>query len=251
MSNFKKVKVFEVGVTMRIAVCDDNKLHLMDLKEKLSALPIVDKASYFTDLSLFLASLEDGHSYEAVLMDIDWGQKKTGMDAATELYKHLPETPVIYVSGYSEKYAQHIFLHQANLSGFISKPVDAEILEANLEKVAAAHPYGESPSLIVRQGGTIHAIPFCEISVIESWKHNVTVHYGEESLTLYEQLGKISATLPPEFHQCHKSYVVNMRHIQRFQSSQILLKNGRTVPVSRSRYQQAKETYLNYIGETI
>jgi hypothetical protein len=41
-----------------------------------------------------------------------------------------------------------------------------------------------------------------------------------------------------------------MRHIQRFQPSQILLKNVQAVPVSRSKYQQTKEAYLNYIGKT-
>jgi DNA-binding LytR/AlgR family response regulator len=212
---------------------------------------MVENVSCFSDLSLFFSSIEEGHLYEAVLMDINWEQKKTGMDAATELYKCSPETRVIYVTRYSEKYAQLIFLHQANLSGYITKPVDVEILEANLQKVAAALPYSEQPALVVRQKGAILSIPFRQIFLIESLNHHVIIHYAEESAKIYETLGKIKAALPPEFCQCHKSYIINMRHVQCLRGSQFLLQNGKTVPVSRPKLSQTKDAYLKFVGEVL
>ncbi|MDR1060498.1 MAG: LytTR family DNA-binding domain-containing protein [Clostridiales bacterium] len=236
---------------MQVAVCDDNKLHLLEMKEKLSSLPMVENAYLFSDLPLFLSSVEDGRSYDAVLMDIDWERGQTGMDAAEELYRRSPETKIIYVTGYGDKYSQHIFLRSANLSGYIAKPVDIGILEANLKKVADALPLGGQPSLVVRRHGALISIPFREICYIESWKHSVKIHSARDGMVeLYGRLDKIIGALPPEFCQCHKSYVVNMRQIQRFQPGGILLKNGDAVPVSRSKYNETKEAYLNFIGTT-
>lgn len=235
---------------MQVAVCDDNELHLLEMKEKLSALPMVGNAYFFSDLTMFLSAVEDGNIYDAVLMDIDWEQNKTGMDAAGELLKRSPETKVIYVTGHSDEYAQRVFLHNANLSGFIAKPVDMKILQANLKKVADALPFAEQPALVVRRHGTLVSIPFREIYSIESYKHTVTIHCAGEPVISYERLEKIMKALPAGFYQCHKSYVVNMRQIQRFGSDEILLKNGKTIPVSRSKYGETKEAYLNFIGKT-
>ncbi|MDR2615258.1 MAG: LytTR family DNA-binding domain-containing protein [Oscillospiraceae bacterium] len=235
---------------MQLAVCDDNKYHLLEMKEKLSQLTMVENAYFFSELPLFLDSIEDGRSYDAVLMDIEWGHGKTGMDAAEELYKLSPETKIIYVTGHSDKYSQHIFLRDANLSGFIAKPVDIEILASNLNKIASAIPLGDEPSLVVRRGGALISIPFREIYFIESYKHTVTIHSVREAVVSYERLDRITQSLPAGFYQCHKSYIVNMRQIQRFQSDEILLKNGKSVPVSRSKYNETKDAYLRFIGQT-
>jgi DNA-binding LytR/AlgR family response regulator len=236
---------------MQIAVCDDNELHLLEMKEKLSSLSMVENTLFFSDLRQFLSSVDGGNVYDAVLMDIDWGQDSTGMDAAAELYKRNPETKVIFVTGHSEEYSQQIFLHKANLSGFITKPVDIEILEANLQKVSEAVPYDRQPVLVVRQRGALISIPFREIFYIESWKHQITIYSSQEPVVSYELLDKITESLPAGFYQCHKSYVVNLGQIQRFQADEIVLKNGKAVPVSRSKYNDTKKAYLNYIGKTL
>ena len=235
---------------MQVAVCDDNELHLIDMKEKLSSLQMVSEASYFSDLSAFLSSIDKGCTYDAVLMDIDWNQSVTGMDAAAELYKRRPDIAVIYVTGHSDMYSQRIFLSKANLSGFISKPVDMEILRENLQKAAEAVSSSEQPAIVVRQHGAITSIPYSEIFYIESWKHTIIIHCASESIVSYERLSGINVTLPTGFYQCHKSFIVNMRQIQRFQRDGILLKNGKSIPVSRSKYVETKAAYLGFIGKT-
>ena len=236
---------------MQIAVCDDNELHLLEMKEKLSSIELVENAFFFTDLMVFLSSVEDGCSYDAVLMDIDWEQGSTGMDAAAEIYKRNPEIKVIYVTGHSERYSQRIFLKESNLSGFIVKPVDDEILKANLHKVAEAALPGEEPALVVRQNSALISMPLRDIFFIESWKHTITIHSSQEPVVTYERLDNIMESLPMGFYRCHKSYIVNMEQIQRFQSDEIMLKNGKTITVSRSKFADTKKAYLSFIGNTL
>jgi DNA-binding LytR/AlgR family response regulator len=85
---------------------------------------------------------------------------------------------------------------------------------------------------------------------MESKGRTIEVHTAEGIITTYERLNNIISSLPPSFYQCHKSYIVNMHQIQRFKSSEIQLKNGEIVTVSRSKYNETKKAYFEFIGKT-
>lgn len=235
---------------MQIAVCDDNIMCLRELKEQLSAVHSVESVFTFSNLKAFLDSVRDGNYYDAVLMDIDWGQNGgTGIDAAEELYKTSPEMKIIYVTGHSE-YDQHIFLRRSNLSGFLTKPVNNDLLKANLCKVAKSVPLSGQPSIALRQGGGTVSVQLQDIYYIESKGRTMETHTATtaEVVVSYGQLKDIIRSLPVWFIQCHKSYIVNMRQIQRFAPGEILLKNGAVIPVSRSKHNKTKEAHFNLIG---
>jgi DNA-binding LytR/AlgR family response regulator len=238
----------EGGDRVKIAVCDDNKLFLRELEEQLQTIALVRSISVFSDLAAFLFSIDGGKCYDAVLMDIEWNKKSAGIDAAKELYELCPAAKIIYVTGHAARFFQHIFLHRANLSGYLAKPVDSGLLRANLQKVADNMSLSEQPALVLRRHGEYISVPFQEVYFIESWKHTIEVNTEKETIVAYERLEKIADTLPAEFYQCHKSYSVNMWHIQRFGANEIVLKNGDIVPVSRSKYNEAKAAYFNFMG---
>lgn len=235
---------------MQIAVCDDNKRFLEEIEAQLAALPMVANISTFSNFDTFLFSVDEGKQYDAILMDIEWNRERSGMEIAEELYKLCPESKIIFVTGHSDRFSQQIFLHKSNLSGFLTKPVDTELLRANLQKVADALPFGEQPALVLRQRGAPVSIPCREIFYIESSGHTIEVHTAGDTVTAYERLESVLNMLPAGFSQCHKSYIVNMAQIRRFESSDILLKNGEQIPVSRARYAQTKEAYFSYMGQS-
>ena len=236
---------------MQIAICDDNIHFLRELQKQLLTLPMVENIFAFSDIDAFLSSVEDGKFYDAALMDIDWNENRTGIDASAELFKLSPEIKIIYVTGRNDRYSQHIFLQRANLSGYITKPVDVEVLKANLQKVADAIPLSERPTIALKCNSGIVAVPVREVYFFESKGRTIETHTAEEVIVSYGQLSDIISTLPPGFFQCHKSYVVNMNQIKRFKTDEILLRNSELVPVSRSKYSEAKKSFLRYIGETL
>ena len=234
---------------MQIAVCDDNSLFLQELKMQLSTIPIVKTVFDFSNLDNFVLSIDEGKKYDAVLMDIDWDKDGMGMDIAEEIYKLSPKTKVIYVTGFWE-YSQHVFLRRTNLSGFLTKPVSTKLLEENLRKIAEEISLIEQPSIVLRQRRTSVSVPLREIYFIESRAHTVEVHTAGETVVSYERLGNILRSLPVHFYQCHKSYVINMQQIKRFQENKIILKNGEIIPVSRSKFNETKEAYFRYMGQS-
>jgi len=233
---------------MHIAVCDDNKLFLEGFEEQLRELSIIEAVFSFSDYNAFLFSVDDGKQYDAVLMDIDWNRDLTGMDIAEEIYKLNPRTKIIFVTGNSDRFSQQIFLCKANLSGYLTKPVNSELLYANLKKIADTIPYEAQPTLVLSQRGMPISISAREIFYIESRGHTVEVHTSESTIRAYERLEVILEMLPAGFCRCHKSYIVNMNCIRRFESNDVLLKNGESIPVSRARYAETKEAYFSFMG---
>ena len=245
---------------MQIAVCDDNAIVLREINELLLGMDVTENVCLFSDTAEFMRSVEQGKVYDVVLMDISFEQedrqadrqadRQMGLDAAEALFKLCPATKVIYITGYID-YCTVIFLRRSNVTGFIKKPIDPDILRNNLLLAADSLSVGDEPVLILKQGGaTVHVI-CCEILYIESSGHVIKTHTTSgEVIVTYERLANIINLLPPEFCQCHKSYVVNMRQIKRFESNnKIILKNCSSIPVSRSRYNEAKKKYFRFIGQ--
>lgn len=235
---------------MQIAICDDDRLFLEHLCAQVEALGLTRRIDPFSTLDAFLYALEDGVRYDAVLMDIDWKQDATGMDMAEKLSECSPQTRVIYVTGYNDRFSQRIFLQKSNLSGYLVKPVDSALLRANLEKAAAAAQERDGAALTVSVGGKPVTVPCCEILYLESLGHTVQIHAHGETVTVYERLDKLAALLPEGFLRCHKSFLVNMRRIRRFREQDVLLDSGEAVPVSRSRCAGAKTEYFRYMGKS-
>ena len=233
---------------MKIAICDDNRLFLQELEEQIKEISATHEVECFAIRENFLALVAEGEFFDAVFLDIDWNDTTTGIDMAEKLYQLAPSMSVIYVTGYTDRFVQQIFLNRSNLCGFLSKPVNKDLLAANLQKVAERNQNRDEEVLFLRVGGAVESVLMSEILYIESHGHTITVHTAARAVSAYEKLSDLAERLPENFLQTHKSYYINMRQIQRFQSNDILLKNGISVPVSRSRYSKAKESYFYFMG---
>jgi hypothetical protein len=49
------------------------------------------------------------------------------------------------------------------------------------------------------------------------------------------------------FLQCHTSFVVNMRRVERFAKDRFTLRGGKIVPIAAKQYPAVRDTYMNYL----
>lgn len=232
---------------MKVAVCDDLRESLIQIEELLQQIPYIQLIDTFTNINHFYDEIKEGKSYDVVFMDIDWKQEKTGIDFAAELQKYSPNSQIVYVTAYTMEYVEDVFLTASNLSGFLMKPVKMKQLEKNLEKVRRRLPDKEG-KLLVKQRGTMIAIPFKEIIYIESQLHKVSIVLKEVSYQCNEQLSSIKKRLNDQFLECHKSYMVNMEYIQELKNGEVLLNNGVTISVSKTKAGEAKKKFFEYVS---
>ncbi len=236
---------------MRIAVCDDEITILEILQKQLEELPQVSQTLVFSVAERLFRALERGCQFDVVFMDIDWKKEKNGIDFAEELLRISPNTQVIYVTGYNDRFSQQIFLKKANLCGFLVKPVQAEMLEALLEKAKKNIEKQETEKLLISQNGVVYAFPFRDITYFESAAHRLAVHTADGCLFFYGKLEMVKQQLPPCFFQCHKSFLVNMDYIRRIDKRSIFLKTGEEIPISKVKYAETRTAYFRYMGDTL
>ena len=139
--------------------------------------------------------------------------------------------------------------------GVLVMPPEREAIEAAMDSVLTdyANLVGEDAedtedTLVLQDGGVFYRIPTREIVMIEALNKKLLIHYGGEVLSVYASMAALAEKLSRDFFQCHRSYLVNRKQIQRADMSQLVLylKNGQMIPVARSRRSEMK----NLIRET-
>ena len=231
---------------MKVAVCDNNAAFLAGMADLPRRHAAIAQVALYDSAENFLTSVAEGEPFDLVLMDLDWGAEHTGLDYAEQLYRLAPHLPVIYMTGYNDRFASHVLLHKTNLAGYLTKPLDNDLLDRYLQKISAFRATGHT--LTFQQQGFPMTVIVPRIVYLESSNHTVIIHTDTVNYKVYEQLNAIAARLPDGFVQCHKSYLVNMHWIQRMEPGHLVLTNGCTVPISRSCAARTRETVFAFLG---
>ena len=232
---------------MRVAICDDEKAPIEYLSSLLKEIDGIEIVGTFTKQKDLLHVISCGEEIEIVFMDIDWKDDTDGIQLSKRLFEESPNTQIIYVTGYNDRFSQHIFLEDSNLCGYLVKPVQKELLEAMLKR-AENRIKRPQDKLVIHQRGQVYAIPFDELLYLESRGHNMIVYTTEDQISIYGRLETYKESLSRGFQQCHKSYVVNMDHIVFVDQNTIWLKNNMKVPISKSKYKEFRENYFKYMS---
>jgi len=113
-----------------------------------------------------------------------------------------------------------------------------ESLSSNKELLYEDQVSGEQ-SLIIKDSGKIIIIPVRKISCIEAYDYYVKIHYEDQFKLTRIPLKRIVHQLPENFQRVHRSYVINIHHIEHLDKrgkgeTVVLLRNGIKVRVSSS-----------------
>ena len=229
-----------------IAICDDEPIAIEYLVDLLKDMMNIDTISSFSSQQELLEATKK-QTFHIIFMDIDWKDGPNGILLSRKLFELCPDTQIIYVTGYNDRFSQHIFLTDSNLTGYLVKPVQKDLLERVLER-AFLKMKTQSDKFTIDQKGVIRSIPYRDIYYMESRGHNVIIHTITEEIEIYARLEHCKQKLPNSFLQCHKSYLVNMDYINYINKNVIILENQWKVPISRSRYESSREHFFRYMG---
>lgn len=234
---------------MKIAICDDNAVICEFLKNQLQEeyKGTVNIITY-TDAESLLADFEKGRDRnvaDILLMDIDVG-KFNGIDVVAGLQERFSELKVIFITGHID-YSTEIF--RVSPSNFLVKPIDRSKLIQAVEKAMHQLEEEDKDCFIVTLKGNVFKIKARDILYFESEKRTVILHGRHDSWTIYRKLDDVQKELPGYFLRCHQSYLVNMNEIKSLKPLRVDLYQGDMIPISRPKYKEAKERFLEFIGE--
>lgn len=236
---------------MKIAVCDSDPADAEQVTNMIRRMKISSQCDAYFSLHKIIREVEHGADYDIIIMAIGWNTEYDGIDAAKRISELDAKTKIIYMTKYTEKYVQKIFLSPANLSGFLVKPVDEEMLEKNLLKVMKTWQKPPNRRLEIKYKNEVTSLLYENILYLESMGHLVVIHTEKDDYYSYDRLEKMKEILPPQFIHCHKSYVVNMDCIWKIDKRKFILLDGREIPISKARYSQTRSRYLSYSEELL
>ena len=232
---------------MRIAICDDERSQadlLRGCVEDWSrARHEPAEAVLFPGGQAFLFAWEEDKDWDALLLDIQM-EGLDGMALARRLRSGGSALPIVFITGFAD-YMNEGF--EVEALHYLLKPVDREKLFACLDR--ALLRAGQGRELILESlSGEAVRLTQRELAAIEAVgrRTRLTLPDGgqvEARMNFRELSGLLK---PGDFVQCHRSYMVGLRHIRRLGREQIVLDSGVLVPVSRRLFGQTNAAFVAF-----
>lgn len=240
---------------LRIAICDNDQGDLNELLDLvysyLAAHPGIESGiCSFYDPAELSVCLEKGLNFDLFLLDI----LMPGIDGIKvgQLIRRLePDAPIIYTTS-SEEFALNAFENHA--IRYLVKPVKQEELYSALDLAFSLCSEAESAAYAVKTADGFITLSSDNVIYVENrGRTAVYVLKGGKSISTVKIRSSFEDSVAPmqddpDFMRPHKSYFVNMRHVQVMTRDMITMDNGQNVPVSRRCSQDVTQQYLRYVS---
>lgn len=235
---------------IKIALCDDVTEHVASTQQLLTEWSEQKDFSVTVDCydngDSLIASLARNH-YDIILLDIIMPML-SGIDTAAEIRKTNSSVKIIFLSSSGDFGIQS---YTVKASNYLLKPIEPELLFRALDELSQELS-NEPETLICKSNRVIQKIPLRSIEYIESQDKYVSISIsGKEPVKVLEPLYQLEnrLLLSEGFYKCHRSYIVNMRYVNSFNSNEIKMFSGASVPISRKHAKTFQDTYFSYVFE--
>ena len=230
---------------IRIAVCEDEQILLEQLtghiKNILNKHSVIFSIEAYTNGNVLLSR----GTFDIVFLDIAM-KPLNGLTLAKKLRARGDESKLIFITAH-QQYA--IDAYDVQAFHYLVKPVDIRKLETILWQLCSSLTGEYEHTLAIRQGTAVIRIPFGQILYLEAMNRKIHLHKNGEFLPYYGKLDELEPTLPDTFFRCHRSYIVNFDHVQRYDKKDVWLLNGEQIPLSKRRYQSFGLEFMHYLKE--
>lgn len=141
---------------------------------------------------------------------------------------------IIFTTAYPE-YAVEGF--ELDATDYLVKPYSFErflkAVNRALERLRENHQAeGRTGKILVKADKKLYALPFNEILFIEGQGDYIRIHTHQHKLMVHDTIKNFLESLPAEeFMRTHKSFVVNLKHIEFIEGNQITIAQ-QALPVS-------------------
>ena len=240
---------------MKILICDDDRDFARGLKTSVEE--ILEKKHIAGKVSLFHAAEEIGGEtltgFDLAFLDIDFaGKAYNGLDIARRIREKGADTVIVFVTNYLE-YAP--VGYEVRAFRYLLKEELPKKLEDCLEQ-ARGQMRKEKSDIRIQVEGEEITLMLRDVLYVESMGHSLIFHARcrgydpDRSYSCYGAIGKMEEELSPRgFLRTQKSYLVNMAHIKSFNSRELVLSNGVSLPVGSKSYAACKRSYLLWRGK--
>lgn len=236
---------------IRIGICDDSREDIKKLQEyaewfsgEHTEIPL--KTEAFTSPYDLLQTISEHGGYDLYLLDVIMPHL-SGIDIARKVRERGETAEILFLTS-SREYAVEAFGVKA--SGYLLKPVKKTDFEQEVLGCIRNLAPRENPAILLKNKKGVRKVHIQEMVTVESFNHSrvctlsdgTTIETPVTLSSLYEQLREY-----PCFFLPHRAYIVNLEYVNGLTATELVLTNGRRIPISRNIYPKLKEAYMDYI----
>lgn len=234
---------------MQIAVCDDERKISKLLKEKIQRYCFAQNVDW--EIHIFESGeqllKDDWMQFEVLFLDMDM-PGLNGLETAKEIRKQNKEILIIFLTAYSEFVFESF---KVDAFRYLIKPLKEqelqETLEAIMQKLCDPEEY-----LNFRFQNETYSVKYSEILYIEGMQDKMWIYCQHDTYRWRGRMKSLNLLLKEKgFFQPHRSYIINMSKIQKYNSKEVLLEGGYRVPISKYRLDEFKEEYLKFWSKVL
>lgn len=230
----------------KIAVCDDEVYFRDRIKELLQ--------KYFTEKGLavlidlyesgtaFCSDQNNFKAYDVVFLDIEMGEMN-GMETAYAIREQNEDIDIVFVTVMLDYAAEG---YRVDAVRYIIKDDMEQLLPECMDAVLQKRKKNTAEMEFPFVGGK-RLVSLEDIIYIESRSHQLWFERNGTQTYMYGQIGDLQKQLADySFIRPHQSFLVNLKYIERIRNYTIYMTNGMEIPVTKPRYGEVKERFLNY-----
>lgn len=236
---------------MKIAICDDEQ-PIREYLKKLTEKCTDAEVSVFADGEELLS---DQTECDVILLDISLNQNYdtsmlNGMDVAKKI-REKSDAIIIFVTALKE----YVFEgYDVGAFHYLLKPVDEQkFMEVMDKAISQIQREKITEPLIIKIDGNYIKIPVNNIVYAENDARKIVLHtknMKEKTYSFYEKMQVLESKLGDNFFRSHRGYLVNLQEIDRYDNTNIELKNGEKVFLSKQKYNDFVTAYMSFLRRT-
>lgn len=230
----------------KIAVCDDNPAdagYVADvIRRWAQARAVLMEIERFPSAEAFWFQYEENRCYDILFLDIEMEPEgMNGIELAAKLRENDSSIQLVFVTGYMDYIADG---YDVEALHYLLKPVTEEKLGSVLARALARVKAREKELFLQTTDGSVRVLS-SEIRYLEVQRNYVTIHAAEE-YTVKRTLGDLEKELDESFFRTGRSFIVNLRFVRKITKTQVFLKDGAQVPLSRGLYEGINRAMIQY-----
>ncbi len=226
---------------IRCALVDDRLNDIQIIKNTIFHL------CYGTDVMVQFSSFQNPSDekimdyFDMYILDIDMPDLN-GFELANKIYVKYPRAVIVFCTMHENLVYDSFRL---NAFYFVRKNNLEEDLTYSIKKYLSLQ---SNSTYIARTTGGIEKIPYDQIIYFEVTHNDMYIHL-ENSTEIRERksMQKLSAELVSMgFIQIGKSFLVNMKHIQRINDRKVFLSNNQILDIPKAQYSSVYKAFLMF-----
>ena len=233
---------------LSIAVCDDEirvcsniATKIRDILEQMKIPCLIRQFNGGQEL------LQAPEKFDIIFLDIIM-RDPDGMTTAQLLRTKSPDTILIFISSSRD----YVFdAYEVEAFQYLLKPVDAGKLRHVLEKAIRKTETHSSEYMLISTARQKKKLFLDDICYFEIRGRKIDIHKTDDILTYYEQISILEKSLQGKgFFRCHKSYLINLKHVDTYDRQEVTLDNGEKIMIAKRRYNDFIREILSYMRKS-